>query len=615
MIHPPHDRVVPAPFWDEVRGYNLATLRFDLQAGATVAVFAVPQAMACAVLAGLPPVHGLYAAVVMSVVAALWGSSRFVNTGPTNSAALLTAASLLPFLSPGDPWPMVFQFTLLVGLIRMGMGLLRLGWLIRFVPESAFLGFMEAAGILIALGQPHHLLGVAAPQQTSFALRLMDVLSRVREANLYAASIGMGTFVLMLLLDRYAKRFPVALVVIGAATVLVQLLGEDSGVKLLRDVAPVPGGLPAPHLYPLDLSLAGQMLPGAFAVAVIGLIEAVSIGQMLALKYRQHLNYNQEFFGQGLSQVVGAFFQGFPGSGSFSRTALAEASGARTRLANVYFSAVTALALLFFARWMDLIPMASLAGMLLFVGFKFIHVRDIQRVFDTSSADAAVLVVTFLVTLFGRIEYGFFAGLVTAMAFFLNNARDLQLYELVPHSERGFEERPYTPGSEHERSDVVALTLHGDLFFGVARALRDQLNEIVRVQEPRFILVRTRRAHSIDYSCWNAIFEFAQAFQMSGGKLYLSGVRPELARIIAEADMQHVLPTEQLIAHTETPWQAFGQTVSRVSEQLTPDIYLSVAWREHMLHLQNRQSISHWKDPLCDPATLGAVPLPEREGK
>jgi SulP family sulfate permease len=582
MIVPPDDRVQMWPFQADIKSYSRTKFRFDIQAGLTVAIFAVPQAMAFAVLAGLPPVQGLYAAVVASIVAALWGSSPFVNTGPTNTASLLTAATLIPFIGQGDLPALVFQFTLLVGVIRLAMGLMRLGWLVRFVPESAFVGFMVGANLMIALGQLHHLFGVAGAHQSTFIGRTIDVLSRVGDANLLALGIGLGTFGVMMMLNSYSRRYPVALAAIILSTALSLSLGEGA-VQTVRDIAPIPQGLPHLQLHLRDWSLFDDMLPGALAVAAIGLIEAVFIGQTLALKHKQQVAFNQEFFGQGLSQIASALFQGFPGSGSFSRSALIENTGGQTRFANVFFGVFTALALLFFAPWLEKIPVAALAGLLLFIGAKFIDLRVMRRVWDTDRTDGAVMLVTLFVTVFIRIEYGFFVGAILAMAFFLNRVSDLQLYELVPRpaSPYKFEERAYCSGTTHERSDVVALSLHGDLFFGVANDLRDQLNEIVRLQQPRHIIVRTRRAHSIDYSCWNALFEFAGTFGEMGGKLYLSGVRPDLVQIIERAGMQKVLPASQLIFHTETPWEAFYQTVDRVRDALPRDAVLSEAWLRH----------------------------------
>jgi SulP family sulfate permease len=610
MIHPPDERVRAAPFLDDFRQYTSRRALLDLQAGVTVAIFAVPQAMAYAMLAGLPPANGLYAAAIMAIVAALWGSSPWINSGPSNSASLLAAAALVEFSRSYDFLPLVFQFTVIVGLLRMAMGLLRLGHLVRFVPESAFLGFVVGLGVLIALGQTNYFLGVPASHNETFIAKFVDVLSRWREGNPYAVGVGVFTLCAIALLDRYSKRFPVALCVIGLATVAAWQWGVGWKLDTVGHIAPIPAGLPPFILQPWDWTKTGLLLPAAFAVATIGLIEAVSIGQTLALKYRRPFNLNQEFFGQGLAQTVTAFFGGFPGSGSFSRSALIEQTGGQTRMANVFFGVFTASSLLLAPKVLEQIPVAALAGLLLFAGFKLIDVRTVRRVWDTDRSDFGVLLLTLFVTIFVKIEWGFFAGVIAAMAVFLSRVRNLQLYELLPTSSGRFDERPYTPGSQHDKSDVVALSVHGDLFFGLAHALREQLNEIARVQQPRFIIIRTRRAHSIDYSCWNAIFDFASAFCENGGVLYLSGVRPDLSCIVAEAGMSHVLPPEQLIPITVSPWQAFETTMGLVAAQLGPDAQLSRPWQERMTALKNQESISHWRDPLNDPATLGAVPAP-----
>jgi SulP family sulfate permease len=354
-------------------------------------------------------------------------------------------------------------------------------------------------------------------------------------------------------------------------------------VQTVRDIAPVPAGAPPFTFYLPSWALWDDMLPGALAVAAIGLIEAVFIAQTLSLKHQQQVNFNQEFFGQGLGQIASAFWGGFPGSGSFSRSALIEYSGGQTRFANVFFGVFTLLALCFFAPWLEIIPVASLAGLLLFIGLRFIDLRAMRRVWDTDRSDAIVMLVTLFVTVLIRIEFGFFVGAILAMAFFLNRVRDLQLYELVPRlGKREFEERPYQPGTTHERSDVVALSLHGDLFFGLAKDLRDQLNEIARLQQPKYLIIRTRRAHSIDYSCWNALFEFAQSFQQSGGRLILSGVRDDLICIIEQANMQCVLPAAQLIPHTDKPWEAFHIAMDRVRDELPSDALLSEAWLQYL---------------------------------
>ena len=594
MIHPPQDRVSILPLAASQRPRR-DTWRVDVQAGATVAAFAVPQAMAYAVLAGLPPAHGLYAAVVMSIVAVLWGSSPYVNSGPTNSAALLTASALAPFVAalgivPGSTSAaesvlrLVFTFTLLVGFIRVLLGLLRMGWVVRFVPAQALLGFMLAADLLIAVGQLHQLLGVDAPHAQNPLLRTVAVLADAGNTDWRALLIGLGCVALLWTFDRYARRVPVALGVIGLAAILAAALQPLSSRPLLlvRDIAPIPSGMPPFSIHPIDLSLLGAMLPGALAVAAIGLVEAVSIGQSFAIKKRQRVNFNQEFFGQGLSQLVGACFGGFPGSGSYSRSALIERNGGQTALANICFGLFTALALWLAPQVLERIPLAALAGLLLFTGIKLIDPKMVMRVWQTSRADAGVLALTFLVTLFTRIEWGFFVGIVAAMALFVARARELQLFELTPRScGRRFDEISYTPNSVHEPSEIVALSVQGELFFALAHDLREQLGEIVREQRPRIVVVRTRRAHAIDSSCWAALFDFATDFAAQGGKLYLTGVSENLIQIVHQTGMGEILPAEQLVARTAASGQAFELGLERVREHLGADANLSTAWQSY----------------------------------
>ena len=593
MISPPADRVQAAPFLPDWRGYSLAKSRADIVAGLTVAVFAIPQAMAYATLAGLPPVHGLYAAIGMSIVAALWGASPFSNAGPTNSAALLTASALLPFLG-GNQFDtvaltqLIFQFTLLVGVIRVACGLLRLGILTAFVPESAIVGAMSGAGILIALGPLSQLFGVPSSHAASFIARTWEVLGQFSNANGYALFIGASTCILMTGFEIWSKkrpilkRLPIALGAIILATIAAQVLAaRGHGVATVRDLGTIPPGLPPLQWRAYDWAMTPELLPGAFAVAIIGLIEATSIGRVLALKKRQNFNANQEFFGQGVGQIAGAFCGGLPGSSSFSRSALVENCGAQTRFANVYFGVFTLLGVLLAARWLEKIPVAALAGLLVFSGFKLIDLGALKRVWETDRSDAIVLLVTLFVTVFVKIEYGFFAGTIVAMSFFLQRARNLQLFELVPgagDAGAGFSEIAYRIGSAHARSDVVALSVHGNLFFGLADDLRAQFNEIARVQKPRWVIIRMRRAQSIDYGCWNAIFEFAATLKSEGGQLYLTGIRDDLAQIISDAQMTEVLPSDQLIAPGEAPWASFEIALERVRPNLPREAELPDNW-------------------------------------
>lgn len=582
MISPHLDRIDPLPFLGDTRNYGRVHLRCDLLAGLTVAIFAIPQAIAYAILADVPPVHGLYAAMVASVIGALMGSSPYVNTGPTNSASLLTAAALVAVTPPELRIQALFLFTFLVGVLRGLMGLFRMGTLVNFVPESAFMGFTIGVGSMIAFGRVHNLLGIPAGERIWFPAQVADRLSRVGDANPHAVVIGGITLALMFGLKKYGKRFPVALLAICISILYAHWI-PGSEVQLVRDIqSNMPSGLPglSNPFFPGWLRMAGQLLPAAAAVAVVGLIEAVSIGQVLAVKHRQHLNFNQEFVGQGLAMMACSAFQGMPGSGSFSRSALIEASGGRTRFANVFFGLATALVLLLIPGLLGMIPTASLAGLLMFIGIRLIDPVRIKRLWRTSRLDTTVMLTTLAVTVMMKIEYGIFTGIVLAALLLLNKARVLHIQEILPAPDGGFDERPYSPGSRHEPGAIVALSVHGDLSYGVAHELLEQLNEIAAMQDPEIIIIRTRRAFSIDFSCWNAIFEFARSFQRSGGEVYLTGIDEKTRKTIHEARAHEWIPDDHLFQATQTMMESFRAAMRQAADRLQKPERLQPAWTD-----------------------------------
>jgi sulfate permease, SulP family len=425
------------------------------------------------------------------------------------------------------------------------------------------------------------LFGTPAPATTWFPARMAENLAGLSQADWRAVLLGVGSFAVMWAARKH-RRIPSGLLVIVCGTTLAWLLGWKESLITAGDIGPITGTLPLPLLPVSDLSLVIALLPAAAAVAIIGLIEAVSIGQSLALKHQEHLNTNQEFFGQGLSQVVGAFFQCIPGSGSFSRTALIEQGGAQTRVAHLIFSAATVLALVLIPGALAMIPVPCLAGLLLYVGVRLMDHRRIRRVFRTSREDAWVLAMTCLITVLLKVEYGLFAGVLLGNVLFLRRTRSLHMPEVVPYPDGRLEERAYTPGSVHSPASLVALTVYGDLFYGVARELREQLLEVVNIQKPRIIIVRIRRVFSIDYACWNALFEFAEWFKNRGGALYISGVRPDALELIHAAGAQDALPENQVFPKTERLMEAFHIAVAAGIVNLPEGTPKPVHWEAYL---------------------------------
>lgn len=581
MINPPNSKIHPAPFIRVLRGYKIGYLRGDLMAGITVAIFAIPQAIACGILADVPAIHGLYGAMVASIIAALWGSAPFVNTGPSNSASLLTAAAMISYFQSENHLQMVFLFTLMVGIIRLVMGLLRMGTLIHFVPESAFLGFTIGVGSMIALGRLQDLLGISNSTYTWFPMATVDYVSRITESNPHALTVSGLTLLIMFGLNKFAKKLPIALLAIVVG-ILYGHFFPAKDLMLVQDLYRVSTGLPsfASPFFDGWLLTLPELAPAALAVAVVGLIEAVSIGQTLAVRHRMQINFNQEFFGQGLSMIASAFFQGIPGSGSFSRSLLLEASGARSIMANVVFGLGTALTLLTLPGLINLIPMASLAALLLFIGIRLIDPKRIKRLWRTSRMDVGVMLGTLFVTVFIKIEYGIFTGILLAALLLLQRSRTLHVHEILPRPDGSFEERPYTQGSLHQQSAMVCLSVHGDLSYTVAHELLEQLNEINQIQDPEAIVLRIRQTYAIDFSCWNAIFDFAESFRKEGRLVYLTGIDEKTRKTIHDARAHNWLPDEQLFTGSATLMESFQQAVRQAALQVKHPEKIAGVWQD-----------------------------------
>lgn len=579
---------------NELREYCDRSLRLDLKAGFVVAMFAVPQAIAYAVLAGVPPIHGLYAAVVMSIVAALFGSSPYANSGPTNSAALLTAAATAPFATDERFLSIVFSFALLVGLIRLLMGLARMGSLVDYVPDSALLGFTMGAGILIAAGQLHHLFGLdQAPGGGLFA-QFQYILERLDQTNPYALAIGLTVLAIMFVGEVTGPRFPAALVAISVAILATLVLGGSTSIATVQGTSPLPSQLPGFSWPFAAVDLWPALFPSALALAIVGLVEAVSIGETLAIKHGRSLDFNREFTGQGLAQIATSFFQGIPGSVSFSRSMLTELTGGQTRVAQIWVGFFTALVIVLVPGVLNLIPVAALSGILLFVGWKLLDVPKLRRVQAISRRDTIILLLTLITTVFVRIEWGILVGIVAGALVQIHNSGQLHLVELIPDGQGGFREEPYSKGSRHVDSSVVAVSATGQLFYGVSSRLRDELNKIIREQSPRHLILRVRRANSIDYSCWSAIFDVAAAFQSTGGKLYLCGVRPDFARITSLSHMREVIPDDQVFPARDGLFRSFKQCLDEIVEDDSEETLSKVSdpWKVRLGLLRERATLS-----------------------
>jgi sulfate permease, SulP family len=419
----------PVPHWlfrripalDALRTYTWSTLGRDAAAGLTVATIAVPQAMAYAALAGLPPEYGLYTAIVMTAVGALLDSSRLLINGPTNaiSIALLSALAVVP---ANERVSAAILLALMVGVIQLSLALVRLGNLIRHVSHPVIVGFTLGAATLLVLDQTRHLLGLAEPGDANhhFIVRFWRSLVGGGGVHLPTLAIGAGTIAVVLLVRRLnaarRTRFPLPqhLVAVVFMGIVVWALSLDAaGVKIVDHV---PAGLPVFQAPELRLDH-GRLLAGsAVAIALLGLLEAVAMARAIAVRTGQPLDVNQQCLSEGAANLAGSFFQCFPGSGSLTRSAVNQQAGAVSQWSGVFAAAAVALTVVFAAPLAYYIPRASLAGLLVLAAYRMVDLRQVVHQLRSSKLDAVVLIATAASAVFVSIEFCILIGVVVSAA-------------------------------------------------------------------------------------------------------------------------------------------------------------------------------------------------------
>jgi len=485
--------------WKILRSVQREDLPADLMAGFTVAAVAIPQAIAYASIAELPPHYGLYTAAIAAIVGSLWGCSRFLATGPVNAVSLLVLPILLAVAVPGTPEFLIAAslIAVLSGLLSIMMATLGFGALETLASRSVLLGFTAGAAIHIAVGQVRHLLGLDMTAMPELHHTVGAIFANASQTNPFSLALGVGTLILVVAFRMLlGPRFPAALTSIAVAAVAVAVLSLES--KGVRIVGAIPRSLPPPSwiatgMLP-DLQMIRGVVLGSMAVAALGLIEAVAAAQSLARRTGDRLNPNQEFFGQGMANVAAGLFSGYPCSGSFTRSALAQQSGARTHLTGVFTGLIVLLGMLLLAPYVGRIPKASIAGVLFVVAWRMIDREGIRRVFRTSKGETTILVATFCATLVLPLDFAVLAGVVFSLAFFVIRSSLPRVVSVVPDSTFRHlihdPERPVCP-------QLGIVNIRGPLFFGAVHHVEAELRQHRERNPGQNLLVL--RLHSMDF--------------------------------------------------------------------------------------------------------------------
>lgn len=536
-----------------LRGYRREYLRPDLVAGLTVAVLLLPQAIAYAQIAEMPPQAGLYAAVMAAVIGALWGSSSHLQSGPTNAASLLMLSTLIFYFPAGSPEYIAAAglMTLMVGLARLAMGVLRLGVIVNFVSDAVIIGFTAGAGILIAVNQIRHLLRLDIINTPELFETLKEVSLHVNETHLPSLAMSVSIILVMALLRRYKPGWPSALLVMVLTSGMAAIWGRSIGIEVLGSI---PRTLPPIAKIPItNLRLIGQLSTGALAISAIGIVEALSIARSISAKSGERINSNQEFVGQGLANIAAGVFSGFTCSGSFSRSSVTYESGGKTALAVAFSGLWVLIAMLVFAPLARYIPKAALASVLIVTSYGMVDRKEMSRIWHSSRGDSVIMIATLLATLLLPLEFAVLSGMIVSFARYIVTTSTPEVYPVVPDAN-------YQLMVKQENTppclQLGVITIGGSLYFGATQHVEDRIYEnLLKHPEQRFLLLRMSLVDHMDISGIHMLEAVVRKYRSRGGDVFFSGMRDTLQERMASVGFDefigggHYLNTRESLSH------------------------------------------------------------------
>ena len=543
------------PAVEALRGYTRADARADLVAGITVATVAVPQAMAYALLAGVPPEYGLYTAIVMTAVGALFDSSRQLINGPTNAISIAVLSALAGIAATEDRIAAAVMLALMVGSIQVGITLFRLGDLTRYVSHSVIIGFTVGASALLALDQLKNLLGLQAmgDAHDHFLVRFWHTMTLGGPIHPETLAVGVGTIGIVVLLRMIKHRlgwtlFPELFATVVLMAVLVAWLDLDQvGVRVVGEIPP---RLPSFHAPVLDLARMRELAPSAVAIAL-----AIAMAKAIAARTGQKLDMNQQCLSEGLANVAGSLFHCIPGSGSLTRSAINQQAGGRTQWSGVISAFAVAAIVLLFASYARFIPRSALAGILFVASWRMIDWHALRYHLRASRFDAGIVIATAVAAVAISVEFCVLIGILLSFLLAVPRAGRMLLTEFVLTEDRVIHERM---GTEEIDPRILLFGFEGEFFFGSAVAFEHHLDAIeARVRpETRYIVLRLKRVRSPDAVCMTMLDGFVTRMEERGVHVLMCGVRPELyealERIGTLARHRDQIFVEQTVRNTST---------------------------------------------------------------
>ncbi|MBF0212928.1 MAG: sulfate permease [Magnetococcales bacterium] len=546
-----------------------ASLRADLVAGITVALVLIPQSMAYANLAGLPAYYGLYAAFLPGAVAALFGSSRQLATGPVAVVSLLTASALMPLAQPGSDAfvSLAILMSFLIGVVQLTLGVLRLGVVVNFLSHPVILGFTNAAALIIGLSQLSKIFGVKMGRSEHFLYDIWGVLQQWHAVHWPSLLFGVGSFVVMWALKKRHPALPNVLIAVGMATVISWLVGfEAMGGKV---VGQIPQGLPSLTLPTLELSQIGELLGTALIISLVGFMEAISIAKAMAARTRDSIDPNQELIGQGLGNLVGSFTLSYPTSGSFSRSAVNLDAGAKSGMASVITSVVVLIALLFLTPLLYHLPEAVLAAVIMMAVVGLINVHAIRHAWQANRHDGVAAMITFCASLAfaPHLDKGIFLGAAVAIVLFLYRTMSprVALLGCFPDGTlRDVAFHPHLPTDPH----IIVMRFDGQLYFANVSYFEEMVLDAVAAKpQARFLLLVGDGINQIDASGEEVVRHLVERVEKNGMVMVFSGLKRQILQVMHATGLFELVGAENIFSTEQAALNSIYDRLGRVENR------------------------------------------------
>ena len=564
------------PFLRWGRNLTKETVHVDLMAGLTGAAIVLPQGVAFAAIAGMPPEYGLYTSMVPAIIAALFGSSWHLVSGPTTAASIVMFSSLSAIAVPGSAEYISMAITLafMVGLLQLAMGLVRLGTLVNFISHSVIIGFTAGAAVLIAAKQAKTFFGIDLHDSEHLAQDLTYLFTHWDALHPLVSVVALTTLATGVIAQRMYPKFPGMIVALVLGSIFAVLLNLGFGDEFtgIQMVGALPRQLPPLSAPEFSLSILRDLAPLALAMTLFALTEAVSIARSISIKSGQPISGNQEFIGQGISNIVGSFFSAYVATGSFNRSGANYDAGARTPLAAASAGVILIVIVLAIAPLTSYLPKAAVAGLLILVAWRLINFSQIAKILRADKNEAAVLIVTFLSTLFLKLEFAILFGVILSLMIFLRRTSKPKLLPRVPDPDS--RQRKFKIGVNlPECPQLKILRLEDSLYFGSVSHVGELLRRYrEHYPEQKNLFLLTKGISQIDVAGAELLVSEARARRTMGGDLYLYRLKDSAAKAMDRGGY-----TEEIKA--ENFFDSKAEAISGIFDKLDKDICASCTKR------------------------------------